>query len=143
LASQATRSGPSIAGSGLQQVGHPPGRDDGDPVSLEHAPGDGCAVDGDHHGDLDVGDAKDLVRLVGRPQHLAGSRRAGGGHARPSRRRPAAAAPDTAAVDHQHPAGADRGGGSGAQRRMGSNRTWLFLICRKGMRGILNSEESN
>ena len=74
MASQATRSGPSIAGSGLQQVGHPPDRDDGDPVSLEHAPGDGCAVDGDHHGDLDVGDAKDLVRLVGRPQHLAQGR---------------------------------------------------------------------
>jgi hypothetical protein len=59
--------GPKDGRQGLQQVGQPPGRDDGDAVGLQHAPGDAGAMHGDDRGNLDLGDAEDLVGLVGRP----------------------------------------------------------------------------
>jgi hypothetical protein len=66
--------GPKPRRQRLQQVGHPPGRNDGDTLGPHQAPGDAGAVDSDDRGDLEVGDAEDLVSLVGLPHHLAQGR---------------------------------------------------------------------
>lgn len=52
--------GPKPRRQRLQQVGHPPGRNDGDTLGPHQAPGDAGAVDSDDRADLDVGDAEDL-----------------------------------------------------------------------------------
>jgi hypothetical protein len=62
---------PKDARQGLQQVGHPSGWHDGDAVGLKSSPGDAGAVDGDDRGNLEVGDAEDLVGLVGLPSDPA------------------------------------------------------------------------
>src|SRR4029450_8578952 len=63
--------GPKDRRQGLQQGGHPAGRDDRGPVGLDAAPGDAGPMHGDDRGDLDLGDAEDLVGLVGLPPDLA------------------------------------------------------------------------
>jgi hypothetical protein len=57
-----------------QQIGQPPGRDDGDPLGPQQAPGDAGALHGDDGGDLEIGDAEDLVGLVSLPQRRAQGR---------------------------------------------------------------------
>jgi hypothetical protein len=54
-----------------QQAGHPSSRDDGNPVAVDAAPGDAGAVDGNDREHPDLGDAEDLVGLVGLAQHPA------------------------------------------------------------------------
>jgi hypothetical protein len=56
--------------AGLQQFGHPPGRNDRRAIGMHVAPGDTSAMHGHDGRDLEVGDAEDLVGLVGRPPDL-------------------------------------------------------------------------
>jgi hypothetical protein len=55
----------------MEQVADPAGGNHSDPVGLQPPPGDAGAVDGDDGGDLDLGDAQDLVSQVRLPPNPA------------------------------------------------------------------------
>ena len=53
--------GPKHRRQRLQQVGYPPSGDDRYAIGIHAAPRNAAAVDGHDRGDLDLGDAEDLV----------------------------------------------------------------------------------